>query len=164
MNQAKQMTKQATQVRQFLMFSLGNEDYGIDILRVQEIRGYGQVTRIANTPDFIKGVTNLRGAIVPILDLRIKFAVSEATYTEHTVVIIVNIGARQVGIVVDSVLGVTSLAQEEIAPPPEFSTALPLEYLIGLGNAERGMLVLVDIEKLLTSEELALVDKAASAS
>jgi purine-binding chemotaxis protein CheW len=162
MNQAKQSAKQVTQVRQFLMFSLGTEEYGIDILKVQEIRGYGQVTRIANTPAFIKGVTNLRGAIVPILDLRIKFDVSESTYNEHTVVIIVNIGERQVGIVVDGVLGVTSLGQEEIAPPPEFSVALPLEYLIGLGNLERGMLVLVDIEKLLTSEELALVDKAAA--
>jgi purine-binding chemotaxis protein CheW len=164
MNHAKQSAKQVTQVRQFLMFCLGSEEYGIDILKVQEIRGYGQVTRIANTPAFIKGVTNLRGAIVPILDLRIKFDVSEATYDEHTVVIIVNIGERQVGIVVDGVLGVTSLGQEEIAPPPEFSVSLPLEYLIGLGNLERGMLVLVDIEKLLTSEELALVDKATTAS
>lgn len=150
--------------REFLVFALGKEEYAIDILKVQEIRGYDNVTRIANAPPFIKGVTNLRGLIVPIVDLRIKFSVSEGTYDSQTIVIIVNIGKRVVGVVVDGVSDVMTLSDEQIAPAPEFSVGLPLEYLYGLGNLENRMLVLLDIEKLLTSEELALVDKSSDAS
>src|SRR5690606_32757187 len=128
-------------------------------LKVKEIRGYNNVTRIANAPEFIKGVTNLRGVIVPIIDMRIKFSVSEAVYDSQTVVIITNIGDREVGIVVDRVSDVLTLTDEEISPAPEFSVGLPLAYLYGLGNLDNRMLVLVDIEKLLNSEELALVDK-----
>src|SRR5690606_16272747 len=130
-----------------------------DILKVQEIRGYENVTRIANAPDFIKGVTNLRGLIVPIIDMRVKFSVGEAKYDRETVVIVTNIGERVVGVVVDSVSDVLTLAPEQIAAAPEFSVGLPLAYLYGLGNLDNRMLVLVDIEKLLNSEELALVDK-----
>jgi len=145
--------------QEFLVFSLGEEEYAIDILKVQEIRGYENVTRIANAPDFIKGVTNLRGVIVPIVDLRIRFRLSEARYDSQTVVIVVNIGKRVVGIVVDGVSDVLTLPEEQIKPPPEFGLGLPLDYLYGLGNLGDRMLVLVDIEKLLTSEDLALVDK-----
>lgn len=146
--------------RQFLVFSLGDEEYAIDILKVQEIRGYDNVTRIANAPDFIKGVANLRGVIVPIVDLRIKFRLARAEYDSHTVVIVVNIEERVVGIVVDRVSDVMTLTPEEIKPAPEFGVSLPLDYIHGLGNLEERMLVLVDIEKLLTSEEMALVEKA----
>ena len=146
--------------RQFLVFSLGDEEYAIDILKVQEIRGYDNVTRIANAPDFIKGVANLRGVIVPIVDLRIKFRLASAEYDSHTVVIVVNIEERVVGIVVDRVSDVMTLTPEEIKPAPEFGVSLPLDYIHGLGNLEDRMLVLVDIEKLLTSEEMALVEKA----
>lgn len=145
--------------REFLVFSLGEEEYAVDILKVQEIRGYENVTRIANAPDFIKGVTNLRGLIVPILDMRIKFNIAEATYDRETVVIVTNVGDRVVGIVVDRVSDVLTLEGDQIAPAPEFSVGLPLAYLYGLGNLENRMLVLVDIEKLLNSEEMALVDK-----
>lgn len=150
--------------REFLVFALGNEEYAIDILKVQEIRGYDNVTRIANAPTFIKGVTNLRGLIVPVVDLRIKFSVSSAVYDAQTIVIIVNIGRRVVGIVVDGVSDVMMLSDEQIAPAPEFSVGLPLEYLYGLGNLANRMLVLLDIEKLLTSAELALVDKSGTGS
>lgn len=150
--------------REFLVFALGKEEYAIDILKVQEIRGYENVTRIANAPDFIKGVTNLRGIIVPIVDLRIKFSVSESTYDSQTIVIIVNIGKRVVGVVVDGVSDVMTLADDQISPAPEFSAGLPLDYLYGLGNLDNRMLVLLDIEKLLTSEELALVDKSGVAT
>ncbi|MGL6159435.1 chemotaxis protein CheW [Microbulbifer sp.] len=143
--------------REFLVFSLGDEEYAVDILKVQEIRGYDNVTRIANAPDFIKGVSNLRGVIVPIVDLRIKFRL-EAEYDEHTVVIVVNIAGRVVGIVVDRVSDVMTLTGEQIKPPPEFGVGLPLDYIGGLGNLDERMLVLVDIEKLLTSEEMALVE------
>ncbi|WP_168013471.1 chemotaxis protein CheW [Halomonas salinarum] len=144
--------------REFLVFSLGEEEYAIDILKVQEIRGYENVTRIANAPDFIKGVTNLRGVIVPIVDLRIKFHLDNVEYGGQTVVIVVNVGDRVVGIVVDGVSDVMTLTPEQIKPAPEFGVTLSSDYLSGLGSLEDRMLVLVDIDKLLTSDEMALVD------
>lgn len=146
--------------QQFLVFMLGDEEYAIDILKVQEIRGYDNVTRIANAPDFIKGVTNLRGIIVPIIDLRIRFGISAATYDSQTVVVVVNIGERVMGIVVDGVSDVLTLEGEQIKPPPEFGVGLPLDYLYGLGDVEDRMLVLVNVEKMLTSEEMELVEQA----
>ncbi|ACS85313.1 MULTISPECIES: chemotaxis protein CheW [Musicola] len=144
--------------QEFLIFTLGDEEYGVDILKVQEIRGYDQVTRIANTPSFIKGVTNLRGVIVPIVDLRIKFAQQEVDYDDNTVVIVLNLSQRVVGIVVDGVSDVLSLTADQIRPAPEFAVTLSTEYLTGLGSLGERMLILVDIEKLLSSEEMALVD------
>ncbi len=113
--------------QEFLIFTLGDEEYGIDILKVQEIRGYDQVTRIANTPAFIKGVTNLRGVIVPILDLRVKFAQEDVIYNENTVVIVLNFENRVVGIVVDGVSDVLSLSQDQIRPAPEFAVTMSTE-------------------------------------
>ncbi|MGK0664716.1 chemotaxis protein CheW [Serratia marcescens] len=147
--------------QEFLIFTLGNEEYGIDILKVQEIRGYDQVTRIANTPAFIKGVTNLRGVIVPIIDLRVKFSQQSVSYDENTVVIVLNFGQRVVGIVVDGVSDVLSLTADQIRPAPEFAVTLATEYLTGLGSLGERMLILVDIEKLLSSEEMSLVDNVA---
>ncbi|MEH0832449.1 chemotaxis protein CheW [Pectobacterium cacticida] len=147
-----------TEGQEFLIFTLGDEEYGVDILKVQEIRGYDQVTRIANTPPFIKGVTNLRGVIVPIVDLRIKFAKQDVEYNDNTVVIVLNLGQRVVGIVVDGVSDVLSLTAEQIRPAPEFAVTLSTEYLTGLGSLGERMLILVDIEKLLSSDEMALVD------
>ena len=143
--------------QEFLVFTLGDEEYGIDILKVQEIRGYDQVTRIANTPAFIKGVTNLRGVIVPIVDLRIKFSQVDVDYNDNTVVIVLNLGQRVVGI-----SDVLSLTAEQIRPAPEFAVTLSTEYLTGLGALGDRMLILVNIEKLLNSEEMALLDSAAS--
>ena len=148
--------------QEFLVFTLGDEEYGIDILKVQEIRGYDQVTRIANTPDFIKGVTNLRGVIVPIVDLRVKFSQGDVEYDDNTVVIVLNLGQRVVGIVVDGVSDVLSLTAEQIRPAPEFAVTLSTEYLTGLGALGDRMLILVNIEKLLNSEEMALLDIAAN--
>ena len=149
--------------QEFLVFTLGDEEYGIDILKVQEIRGYDQVTRIANTPGFIKGVTNLRGVIVPIIDLRIKFAQPDVDYNDNTVVIVLNLAQRVVGIVVDGVSDVLSLTQDQIRPAPEFAVTMSTEYLTGLGALGERMLILVDIEKLLSSEEMALMDTLRSA-
>ncbi|MEM6050268.1 chemotaxis protein CheW [Erwinia sp. P7711] len=149
--------------QEFLVFTLGDEEYGIDILKVQEIRGYDQVTRIANTPSFIKGVTNLRGVIVPIIDLRLKFAQPDVEYNENTVVIVLNLVQRVVGIVVDGVSDVLSLTTDQIRPSPEFAVTMSTEYLTGLGALGDRMLILVDIEKLLNSEEMALVDILRSA-
>jgi purine-binding chemotaxis protein CheW len=148
--------------QEFLAFTLGKEEYGIDILKVQEIRGYETVTRIANSPDFIKGVVNLRGIIVPIVDMRIKFNLGEPTYDQFTVVIILNIAGRVVGMVVDSVSDVTTLSPEQVKPAPEMGSALNTEYLIGLGTLDERMLILVDIDKLMSSEEMGLIEKIAA--
>ncbi|CAJ0735127.1 chemotaxis protein CheW [Ralstonia mannitolilytica] len=145
---------------EYLAFTLGREEYGIDILKVQEIRGYETVTRIANAPDFIKGVINLRGIIVPIVDLRIKFQLDRVEYNQYTVVIILNLKDRVVGIVVDGVSDVLTLQSQQIKPAPEFSGALDTEYIRGLGSIDERMLILVDIERLLMSADMALCDEA----
>ena len=147
---------------EFLAFTLGKEEYGIDILKVQEIRGYEAVTRIANAPEFVKGVVNLRGIIVPIVDMRIKFNLGEPTYDQFTVVIILNISGRVVGMVVDSVSDVITLSPEQIKPAPEMGTAFNTDYLIGLGTLDERMLILVDIDKLMSSEEMGLIEKIAA--
>lgn len=149
--------------KEYLVFILAEQEYGIDILKVQEIRGYEAqtVTRIANVPSFIKGVTNLRGVIVPIVDLRIKFNLNEVSYDHQTVVIILNLESRVVGVVVDGVSDVLVLQKEQISDAPQFGSAvLSTEYLTGIGTLDERMLILVDIEKLMTSEEMALVDSA----
>lgn len=145
---------------EFLTFTLGDEEYGIDILKVQEIRGYDAVTRIANTPEFIKGVINLRGIIVPIVDMRIKFRLATVSYDQFTVVIILSLGHRVVGIVVDSVSDVLTLKPEQLRPTPELSAALDTRYILGLGTVDERMLILVDIEKLMSSGEMALIAEA----
>ncbi len=147
---------------EYLAFRLGEEEYGIDILKVQEIRGYENVTRIANAPAFIKGVINLRGIIVPIVDMRIKFNLGEPTYDQFTVVIILSIANRVMGMVVDSVSDVTTLQPEQIRPAPQMGTALNTDYLIGLGTLEERMLILLDIERLMSSAEMGLVEKIAA--
>ena len=147
--------------REFLTFRLGAENYAIDILKVQEIRGWEQPTAIANSPAFIKGVINLRGVIVPILDLRVKFQLPQASYDEFTVVIILNIASRVAGVVVDSVSDVLSLAEDAIKPTPEFSSAtFDTRYIPGLATVGEELLILLDIEKLMTGAEMALVDGA----
>ncbi|OJW91294.1 chemotaxis protein CheW [Thiobacillus sp. 65-1402] len=147
--------------KEFLAFTLGQEEYGIDILRVQEIRGYEPVTRIANAPDFIKGVVNLRGIIVPVVDMRIKFSLGTPTYDQFTVVIILNIGGRVMGMVVDSVSDVTTLSPNQVRPAPEMGT-FDSDCLIGLGTLNDRMLILVDIEKLMSSSEMGLMEKIAA--
>lgn len=146
---------------EFLTFRLSVESYGIEILKVQEIRGYETPTAIANAPSFIKGVINLRGVIVPILDLRIKFRLAEASYDEFTVVIILNIAGRVVGVVVDSVSDVLTLEAGSIRPTPEFASAsFDTKYITGLASVDEQMLILLDIEKLMTGADMALVDSA----
>ncbi len=144
---------------EYLTFTLGGEEYGIDILKVQEIRGYDAVTKIANTPDFIKGVINLRGAVVPIVDLRIKFNLGNVEYNEFTVVIILNLEKRIVGIVVDGVSDVIALSHEQIRPVPELVSSIDTRYLAGLGAVDDRMLILVDISKLMSSKEMALLEE-----
>jgi purine-binding chemotaxis protein CheW len=147
--------------QEYLTFTLGPEEYAIDILKVQEIRGYEQPTTIANAPAFIKGVINLRGTIVPVVDLRIKFQVGKADYTPFTVVIILNIASRIVGIVVDGVSDVISLRPDQVRPAPEFAASVDTRYIEGLGTLDERMLIVVDITRLMLSSEMALVEEAA---
>ena len=147
---------------EFIAFTLGREEYGLDIQRVQALRGYEQPTRIASAPDFIKGVVNLRGAIVPIVDMRIKFNLGEPVYDQFTVVVILNIQGRTVGMVVDSVSDVITLTPDQIKPAPEMGGAIDLEYMIGLGTLDDRMLILVDIGKLMSGTDIGLIDKLAA--
>ena len=153
----------ASQGRELLTFTLGNEEYGIDILKVQEIRGYDAVTTIANSPAFIKGVINLRGIIVPIVDMRIKFNLGKVDYNQFTVVIILNLANRVMGIVVDGVSDVITLTPEQLKPAPEFGTSLDTQYITGLGTVDDRMIIVIDIEKLMSSRDMELVETAAAA-
>lgn len=146
---------------EYLTFVLGDEQYGLEILKVQEIRGYDTVTQIANTPDFIKGVVNLRGKIVPIVDLRIKFHLGKVEYDEFTVVIILNLNGRVVGIVVDGVSDVKALKEEQIRDVPSLVSNIDTKYIVGLATVEEQMFILVDIEQLMSSDEMALMDSVA---
>ena len=148
----------STSLREFLAFKLGAEEYGIDILRVQEIRSYEEPTRIANAPPFIKGVVNLRGVIVPIVDMRLKFNLEQVSYDSFTVVIVLNIGNRVMGMVVDAVSDVITLTPEQLRPVPEFNSAIAGDHLLAIGAVQDRMLILVDIEKLMASPEMGLIE------
>ena len=143
--------------REYLTFRLDQEEYGIDILKVQEIRGYEKPTRIANAPEFIKGVVNLRGTIVPIVDMRLKFNCAQAEYNTFTVVIILNLRNRIVGIVVDSVSDVMELAPDSIRSAPEIESSIDSSAVVGLGSVSERMLILLDIEKLMSGMDMGLV-------
>lgn len=142
--------------REYLSFRLGAEEYGVDILKVQEIRGWEEPTRMAGVPDFVKGVINLRGIIVPIIDLRIKFRLDTANYDAFTVVIILNVAERVLGVVVDSVSDVVMLTLEQIKPAPDFSAHGDINYVCGLGTLDERMLILMDMEKLVCEGGLGL--------
>ncbi|MBZ2207225.1 chemotaxis protein CheW [Massilia soli] len=149
-------------VTEFLAFSMGEEEYGLDILKVQEIRGYEAVTHIANAPDFFKGVINLRGVIVPVVDMRIMLTLGTPTYDAFTIVIVLNIGGKVVGMVVDGVSDVISLSHNDIRPAPEVGGAVDTGYLIGLGTLAERMVILVDIDKLMASPGVGIAGVLAS--
>jgi purine-binding chemotaxis protein CheW len=143
---------------EFLTFRLGAEEYGIDILKVQEIRSYEAPTRIANSPAFIKGVVNLRGVIVPIVDLRLKLGCDSNDYNSFTVVIVLNVRGRVVGAVVDSVSDVLELSRDSIKPAPEMASAVDTSFITGISSVNDRMLILMDIEELMASAEMGLID------
>jgi purine-binding chemotaxis protein CheW len=147
---------------EYLTFRLGGEEYGIDILRVQEIRSYEPPTRIANAPAFIKGVVNLRGVIVPIVDLRLKLGCDSAEYNAFTVVIVLTVKGRVVGAVVDSVSDVLELSADSLRPAPELSAgSVDTSYITGIGSVADRMLILMDIEALMSSADMGLMDSVA---
>ncbi len=142
--------------REYLTFRLDQEEYGIDILKVQEIRGYEPPTRVANAPSFIKGVVNLRGTIVPIVDMRLKFNCAKSEYNSFTVVIVLNLRNRIVGIVVDSVSDVMELPPESLKAAPDIESVIDSSAVLGLGSVGDRMLILLDIEKLMSDPEMGL--------
>jgi purine-binding chemotaxis protein CheW len=144
---------------QYLTLRLGDENYAIDILRVQEIRSYEQPTRMVNSPSFIKGVINLRGVIVPIVDLRLKLSMGNADYTEFTVVIVLNIHGTVVGAVVDAVSDVVTLGADTIKPAPQFDSGIDSRFVLGLAHLGERTLIVMDMETLLSHAELGISAK-----
>lgn len=147
--------------REILVFVLGQEEYGVDILKVQEIRGYEKVTPIPSAPAYLKGVMNLRGTIVPVLDMRMKFGMAEPRYDSFTVVIILRIAGRVIGIVVDGVSDVVPLGPGDVKPAPQLGALVDSAFLAGLATRDGRMILLMDIEKFLSSGELNLLAQAA---
>ena len=139
---------------QFLTFNLGEELYGVDILRVQEIKGYTTVTKIPNTPSHIKGVLNLRGTIVPIVELRTKFGMPTIDYTTFTVIIVVVIRDKVIGLVVDAVSDVMNIDRKDIQPPPQFGAKVDVAFINGIGKSGDKLVALMDIDWLLMDGEL----------
>lgn len=156
----KQAAREAT--REVLIFVLGTEEYAVDILKVQEIRGYDKVTPIPSSPDYLKGVLNLRGVIVPILDMRVKFRLAEVRYDQFTVVVILRLGDRTIGLVVDGVSDVIALNASEVKAPPKLGSVVDGSYIAGVATQDQRMVLLLDIEKLLSSAELTLLQDAAA--
>jgi len=155
----------ATDADQFLTFILDGEEYGVDILRVQEIKGWDRVTPIPNTPDYIKGVINLRGTIVPIVDLRSRFGLDLLDYGQTTVVIVLKVMTEErdriMGIVVDAVSEVYNISESDLKPPPDFGSVVRVEFIKGLATVDEKMVIALDIDHLLNSDELTVIDKAA---
>jgi len=150
--------------REVLVFVLGREEYGVDILKVQEIRGYEKVRPIPSAPDYLKGVMNLRGVIVPIIDMRVKFRMPEVRFDSFTVVVILRIGARVIGLVVDGVSDVVQFAESAVRPAPQLGTLVDGSFIAGLATQDERMVLLLDIEKLLSSGEMNLLQQVAESA
>lgn len=148
--------------RQYLTFMLGEEFYGVNILKVQEIKGYLDVTRIPNTPDYIKGVLNLRGTIVPIVNLRMKFGMEEIDHTAFTVIIVVMVKGRVMGMIVDTVSDVLTIAAKEVKPPPALGTKVDTSFIDGIGTSDERLVTLLEIDRVLTDQEIEQVESVAS--
>jgi purine-binding chemotaxis protein CheW len=150
----------ATDGSQYLTFTLGDEEYGVEILKVQEIKGYSTITPIPNTPPYVRGVMNLRGTIIPVVDLRSKFAMPETEYTRFTVIIVVTIGTKVVGLVVDAVSDVLNVPRGDIQPTPDFGSQVDTRFIEGMAKAGDKLIVLLNIDKVLGAEELVALSSA----
>lgn len=145
---------------QYLTFSLGAEEYGIEILKVQEIKGYSTITPIPNAPPHIKGVINLRGTVIPVVDLRAKFSMDAADYTKFTVIIVVRVNDKIIGLVVDAVSDVLDIPKEEVRPAPSFGARVDTRFINGMANIGEKLAVLLDIHKLLSDDDLVALEAA----
>jgi len=142
---------------QFLTFALNREEYGIEILRTREIIGVMDITTVPQTPDFMKGVINLRGKVIPVIDLRLKFSMQEEEYTQETCIIVVEANNSQVGIIVDSVSEVLNIKNGEIENTPSFGQGIDTDFIMGLGKVKEKIIILLDIEQILSSEVMDIV-------
>lgn len=163
MKEINQQIGLTTEGNQYLTFQLGEELYGVDILRVQEIKGYTTVTKIPNTPPHIKGVLNLRGTIVPIVELRTKFGMPTIDYTMFTVIVVVVVRDRIMGLVVDSVSDVLNIDKNDIQPPPQFGAKVDVSVLTGIGKSGDKLVALLNIDRLLTETEMQETSAVANA-
>jgi purine-binding chemotaxis protein CheW len=143
----------------FLTFALSNEEYGIEILKVREIMGIMEITPVPQTPDYMKGVINLRGKVIPIIDLRLKFAMPEVEHTKETCIIVAEVGTAQVGVIVDSVSEVTDIKGEDIEEAPSFGQGIDTNFIMGLGKTKKKIVILLDIERVLATEELKMAEQ-----
>ncbi|MBH0206617.1 MAG: purine-binding chemotaxis protein CheW [Nitrospira sp.] len=162
MKTLRQPSESATNGRQFLTFNLGEELYGVDILRVQEIKGYTAVTKIPNTPSYIKGVLNLRGTIVPIVELRTKFGMPTIEYTMFTVIVVVVVKDKVMGLVVDAVSDVLDIDKKDVQAPPNFGARINVSFMNGIGKSGDKLVTLLDIDRMLSGEDLQGVAAAAA--
>ncbi len=160
----KTATAAREETREVLVFVLGKEEYGVDILKVQEIRGYEKVTPIPSAPDYLKGVMNLRGVIVPVIDMRVKFRMPDVRYDSFTVVVILRIAGRVIGLVVDAVSDVVAFGLSEVKPAPQLGTLVDGSFIAGLAARDERIVLLLDIEKLLSSGELNLLREIAEST
>lgn len=155
----------ADKAGKYLTFSMAKEEYGIGILQIKEIIGMMPITTVPRTPEFVKGVINLRGKVIPVIDLRARFGMNAKDYTDRTCIIVVEmdgkIGTIQIGIVVDSVSEVLNIKAEDIEATPTFGTKLNTDYILGMAKMQGGVKILLDIDSVLSSEELVLMDKVA---
>ncbi|MBK8233473.1 MAG: purine-binding chemotaxis protein CheW [Candidatus Eisenbacteria bacterium] len=152
----EQISGQAVGGEQFLTFTIGAEEYGIEILKVQEIKGYSAITPIPNAPHYVRGVINLRGTIVPVVDLRARFGMSEEAYTKFTVIIVVNLGRRVVGLVVDAVSDVLNVGEQDVEPPPPLGVGVDTGFMTGLAKMGERLVLLLNIEQVANLEESVL--------
>ena len=154
-------TAEAVSAGQYLTFALGSEEYGIELLKVQEIKGYSAVTPIPSTPPHIKGVMNLRGAVIPVVDLRVRFGMETIEYTQFNVIIVINVGAKVMGLLVDAVSDVLNVGAGEVRPAPDFGTRADTRFISGMASAGDKIAVLLDIDRLLTEDDLNIASAAA---
>jgi purine-binding chemotaxis protein CheW len=155
---SKNNATEKTLTNQFVTFQLGAETYGISILKLNEIIAYQSCTNIPNVPRFIKGVLNLRGIVVPVIDLRERFGMELKDYDQFTVIMILDVSGRIMGLVVDAVSDVLTLNSDDVKPRPHFSTGISTEFILGMGIKDKKFIILLDVDKLLSDEELNMVD------
>ncbi len=159
MDAIAEKTKKSALNGKFLTFVLSNEEYGIEILKVREIIGLMDITTVPQTPDYMKGVINLRGKVIPLIDLRMKFSMQEEVHTQETCIIVVEVNGASIGIIVDSVSEVVDINSEEIEDSPRFTQGIDTSFIMGLGKVKEKIIIMLDIDAVLSSDELYMVDK-----